>query len=268
MENKEIINKMQDFQIERMQELHIPYDVIQLPSKGKLYPSKMDSIEVYYLTAEDEDIMTSPGLLQSGKVIDVLLQRKIKTPGVNIGDLLIGDRNAIILHLRRSAYGDEFQMTLSDPSTQQPFDATINLAELELNELILDPDDKGEFTFELPKSKKMVKFKLLTHKDEGDISEQNDQMKKLRPLEGDKLSTLRLQKMIKEVDGERNALMIAREIKQMSILDAQALRTYISAVEPDVNTRVQVEAPSKTFLTTNLSIVSITLSLLAPYLGL
>lgn len=268
MEEKTIINNAQNYQIDSMKELHIPYDIVQLPSKGKLYPNKMDSLEVYYLTAEDEDIMTSPGLLQSGKVIDILLQRKIKTPGINIGDLLIGDRNAIILHLRRSAYGDEFQMMLNDPSTNQEFEATIDLSQLQLNELLVEPDDKGEFSFQLPKSNKNIKFRLLTHKDENDISLENEQLKKIRPQEGDKLSTLRLQKMIKEIDGERSPLIISREIKQMSILDAQALRTYIAAVEPDVNTRVQVEAPSKTFLTANVSVITITLSLLAPYLGL
>ncbi len=139
----------------------IPFDMISLPSKGILYPDCGETIKVEYMTAEDENILTSPNLLQSGKVLDVLLDRKVKEKGLSAKDLLLGDRNAIMVFLRATSYGEMYPVKLTDPQTQEEFETEVDLSTLKTKELGATPDENGNFTFELKRSKKNIKFSLI-----------------------------------------------------------------------------------------------------------
>ena len=141
------------------------YDIIPLPSKGECYKSKQARIAVSYLTAMDENIIISPNLYRDNMVLDIILKEKIRDQEINPDDLLDGDRDAIILFLRSSAYGNMYNVTTTDPDTKKTFETKIDLSKIKYKDFTLTGDENGYFDFEMPLSKDKIKFKFLTHKD-------------------------------------------------------------------------------------------------------
>ena len=141
------------------------YDIIPLPSKGECYPSKQGRIAVSYLTAMDENIIVSPNLYRDNMVLDILLREKIRNTDINPDELLDGDRDAIILFLRSSAYGNMYTVTTTIPETKESFDTQIDLSKIKFKDFTLVGDENGYFDFQLPVSKDNVKFKFLNHGD-------------------------------------------------------------------------------------------------------
>jgi hypothetical protein len=152
------------------------YDVIQLPSNGQCYKNKIDRVPVSYLTAYDENIITSPNLYKDGLVIDFLLKNKIVNNEINVDDLVTGDADAIILFLRATSYGAEFPIVVSDPDTGEQIDSVVDLTTLKPKEFKLIGDENGYFDYTLPVTKAKVKFRYLTRKME-------KQLRKLTELE-------------------------------------------------------------------------------------
>lgn len=144
---------------------HIQFDNVPLPSKGECYKSKLDKIPVAYLTAYDENMIVSPNLYKDGSFIDVMLSNKIMNNKINPDDLLPGDRDAIILWLRATSYGTDFPVAAHDDVTGKQFETTIDLSKLNYKKFKLNGDEDGYFDFELPFSKRKVKFKFLTYGD-------------------------------------------------------------------------------------------------------
>lgn len=233
----------QEFQIQ------VPFDVIPLPSKGLLYPGQNGMVKVEYLTAMDENILTSQNLIKSGKVLEYLLERKIKESPVPMDDLLVGDRNAIMIWLRATGYGEMYPVKLTDPGSGVEFDYEINLSELKNKELPdgVEPDEKGEFSFELPKSKKKIKFKLLTVGDEKSIMSRAEKYEKVTKSQVSNLLTYRLQAQIKEIDGNRDINFIQQYINVMPAFDSLKFREYSDSIEPGIDMSVEVEGPTGTF---------------------
>tara|TARA_Y100001938_G_C8008076_1_gene388448 strand:- start:205 stop:972 length:768 start_codon:yes stop_codon:yes gene_type:complete len=242
----------------------IPFDVIELPSKGVLYQGNISHVKVEYLTAADENILTSPNLLQSGKVIDYLLEQKIKQAGVSSSDLLVGDRNAIMIFLRATGYGEMYPVKLTDPENGQEFEYEINLSELKTKELGATPDEKGEFSFSLPRSKKEIKFRLLTAKDESEILARVEKRSKIVKGSVSNTLTYRLERQITEIDGNRDKAYIAKFVTVMPAFDSLKFREYVDEIEPGVDLNVEVESPTGNFFRTPLPI---TLQFFWPNLG-
>lgn len=142
------------------------YDVLELPSKGLVYPHKIGKLKVAHLTAADEDFITSPNLYKDGKIIDVILRRKILDKRIDPKTLCQGDIDAILLWLRADGYGPNFPVSVTDSSSKERFETTIDLTELKFKEFNLTPDDEGLFSFTLPLSKKNVKFKFSSRHDD------------------------------------------------------------------------------------------------------
>ena len=141
------------------------YDIIPLPSKGECYPNKQGRIAVSYLTAMDENIIVSPNLYRDNMVLDVILKEKIRDPEINADDLLDGDRDAIILFLRTSAYGNMYAVTTTDPDTKKSFETEIDLSKIKYKDFNLVGDDNGWFDYETPLTHDKIKFRFLTHGD-------------------------------------------------------------------------------------------------------
>lgn len=141
------------------------YDIIPLPSNGECYPNKQGRIAVSYLTAMDENIIVSPNLYRDNMVLDIILKEKVRDPEIDPDDLLDGDRDAIILFLRSSAYGNMYSVSTTDPETKQTFDTQIDLSKIKYKDFTLVGDENGYFDYELPLSKDKIKFKFLTHRD-------------------------------------------------------------------------------------------------------
>ena len=141
------------------------FDIIPLPSKGRPYRHKMEKLQVAYLTANDENMFVSPNLYRDNLLIDCLLNEKILDAGIDPAELLDGDRDAIVLWLRATGYGNEFPISATDRETGTEFSAIVDLSKIEFRDFNLESDENGWFTFVLPMSKDEVKFKFLNHRE-------------------------------------------------------------------------------------------------------
>jgi len=231
------------------------FDVIPLPSKGKTYPSKKPNIRVSYMTTADESILTSPNLLQSGEFLEILINRKVLEPELRYRDLLVGDRNAIMIWLRATAYGENYAVTLLDEN-DNPFDTEINLNSLSFKNLGAEPDAEGLFDFVFPVSKHRIKFRFLTCGDIEDIEKQLEQ-DKLNEIPINKNSTYTMQKMIVEVNGSRDKNMINDYVESIRIRDSKEFVKYVNSIESGVDLTLKVGTPGggsvDTFLPINLN---------------
>lgn len=194
------------------------YDVIQLPSNGQCYKNKMDRVPVAFLTAYDENIITSPNLYKDGLVIDFLLKNKIVNKDINPDDLVSGDVDAIILFLRATSYGADFPIIVADPETGEQIETTVDLTTLKPKEFTLVGDENGWFDYETPLRKDKIKFRYLTRK-------QEKQLQKLAEIEnyGTKAFMLETEKDI------LNAAM--RNDKYISDADKKVVKNAIGILE-------------------------------------
>jgi hypothetical protein len=238
MENTEQIEQERFNQDDSLQ---VPYDLIPLPSGGLLYHGKQETIEVEYLTAMDENILTSQNLLRSGKFVDVLLKRKIKNKNIDPKDLLIGDRNAILIWLRATGYGEKYPVTITTEDGEE-FESEVDLTKLKQKPLGATPDENGLFDFELPMSKKRIKFRLLTAKDEDELNKRIEAQQK-RKAEFTDTITHKLGMQIMSIDGRSDKEWIFNYVRVMPARDSLALRKYINEIEPGMDLMVSIEGP-------------------------
>jgi hypothetical protein len=219
-----------------------PTETIELPSKGLFYqegsPLRSGTVDIYYMTAKHEDILTSTNLIQKGIVLDKFLDAIIATKGVKSADLLIGDLNAVMVAARILGYGKDYEINIECPSCGNAVTQTVNLAELE-QENVPDGSSK-EFNITLPMSKADVRVKLLTRQDELDIDKEMKSMKKINS-DIDTESTTRLKKMILSVNGETSSAKIWQFVDNMLVKDARYLRDTYKTKVPDINFNIPVE---------------------------
>jgi hypothetical protein len=213
-----------------------PSEIIDLPSGGVVYPKdsplSKGKIEIKYMTAKEEDILTSQNLIKKGVVIDVLLNSLILTEGITAEDLIIGDKNAVMVASRILAYGPEYEVELTNPETDEKFKHTFNLTECPFKELPEGVDySQNLFEMELPISKKKIQFKLLSGKDEKAI---DLQLKKTKKFGSSTEITTRLRHAIVSIDGDDTLAVITTFINNMLSRDSLALRQYIAKIAPDI----------------------------------
>ena len=218
-----------------------PTEVLSLPSQGLLYPEdsplRSGTIDVKYMTAKEEDILTSTNLIQQGKVIEKLLESVIADPKVKLDDLLIGDKNALMVGTRILGYGKDYPCTIVDPDTGEKVEVVIDLTKLKHKEIDETSYENGNlFSFELPNSKRVLEFKILTQKDENQIEQNLKDYEKLTKLTGvDRTLTTRLKYVIQSVDGNKEQSVIDKFVDdEFLALDARAFRKYRDKVEPDI----------------------------------
>lgn len=216
-----------------------PTEEVTLPSKGLIYPLdnplSKGSIEMKYMTAREEDILTNESYIKKGIVIDKLLQSLIVSP-INYDDLVIGDKNALLIAARVLGYGKDYTFTIETPNGEK-IEHTIDLTGLEdklLNEEDLIKPNHNEFAFSLPILKKQITFKILTSLDERKIESELKGLKKSTKEVGE--LTTRLKHIILSVDGDYDIATVRSFIdNQLLARDSRALREYMKKVSPDVN---------------------------------
>lgn len=228
-----------------MANFEFPTEVIDLPSKGKLYPESnplsKGSIEIKYMTAKEEDILASQNLIRKGVVLDKLFESVVVDKDIDINDIVVGDKNAILLATRILGYGSDYQVEVTDPFSGEQQKTVIDLAKIQtkdVDENLLNRENRYEF--ELPKTKKKVKFKLLTHKDEQDITAETQALQRLQKGKSDVSNevTTRLKYMIQEVDGNSDRGFINSFVTNgLLALDTRALRNYVKSISPDMDMR-------------------------------
>ena len=224
-----------------MSEFKFPTETVDLPSKGLVYPKdhilRSGKVEIKYMTAKEEDILTNQNYISKGIVLDKLIESLIVSK-INYRDLITGDKNALLIASRVLGYGKDYTFKSFNSSTSQMEDFTIDLTTLE--DKLLDPNDLkengvNEFEFTLPHSKTTITYKLLTHGDEKDIEREIKGLQKINKETSPESST-RLKYLITSVDGDREKKTI-REFVDTYLLarDSRSLREEIKRIAPDVN---------------------------------
>ena len=211
-----------------------PTEVVELPSKGLIYPKdnplSSGKLEMKYMTAKEEDILTNTNYIQKGTVLDKLLESLIVSK-INYNDLITGDKNALLIAARVLGYGKDYEFSYAGQTL------SVDLTTLEdknLNTKDLIEEGINEFEFSLPSSKTTVTFKLLTHGDERSIDRELQGLKKIRKDIVPEATT-RLKYMITSVDGDREKKTIREFVDNYLLaIDARSLREEIRRVSPDV----------------------------------
>ena len=225
-----------------MAKYDFPTEVIDLPSKGKPYPESSPlskgSVEIKYMTAKEEDILASQNLIRRGVVLDKLFESVVVDEGIDIGDIFIGDKNAILLATRMLGYGKDYQVEMTDPSSGEKQKVNIDLSKVQVKEVVEDTlNSENRYEFDLPLGKKKIIFRLLTHKDEIDINAEIQALNRL--TKGDVVSqdvTTRLRYMIQDVGGNEDRAYINNFVKNSLLArDSRALRKYIQEFTPDLD---------------------------------
>jgi len=224
-----------------------PTEEVTLPSKGLLYPKESPLskgvIEMKYMTAREEDILTNQNYIENGTVIDKLMQSLIVTP-IDYNDLLVGDKNAILVAARILGYGKDYNFTYNGEEIE------VDLTQIEdkpLDESLLK-EGKNEFSFTLPTSKTEINFKFLTHKDEKAIDAELKGIKKLNKNASAEMST-RIKYLITAVNGDYEKKTIRDFVdNQLLAIDSRALRNYITEIQPDTNLTFNYEARNGDFV--------------------
>jgi hypothetical protein len=215
--------------------LKLPTETIELPSKGLVYPEdnplSSGKIEIKYMTAKEEDILTNQNYIKDGTVIDKLLKSLIVSK-VNYDDLIVGDRNAVMIAARILGYGKDYTFKYEEE------EVTVDLSELEqrwLKEEDLIESNKNEFNFTLPHSKIDISFKLLNNKDERQVKAEIKGLQKIDKKSSPEMST-RLKYMIQSINGNSEPKTIREFVdKYMLARDSRALREHIRTFQPDID---------------------------------
>jgi hypothetical protein len=236
------------------QDLVSPYDIIDLPSEGKLYSNKLSKVKIEYLNALDETILTSPNILKNGKFLDILVKRKVKDlNGLDPLDLLIGDRLAIIIYLRITGFGPIYTVPVQIDGTDNVVMGEVDLTTIKPKKLLVTPDENNEFEFKLPMSGKLIKFRFLTGRDEQDINARNEFLSERNTDGVSEIARLRLESMIMEIDGIRDKMKISSILNKIPLKDSLEFKKYYTSIEPGLNMNVEIRIPGGESLTSFLT---------------
>jgi len=241
-ENEELKDKLiQEYQGEQVKESQFPTEEVDLPSKGYPYPKdnplSSGKIEMKYMTAKEEDILTNSNFIKKGTVIDKVLRSLIVTP-INYNELLIGDKNAVLYAARVLGYGKDYEAEVEDPETGDKQKVTIDLSQIKNKEI--DEKDyipgENKFEFTLPTSKVKVCFKLLTHNDEKNIENMSKALKKQGKPSAE--ITTRLKHVILSINGDDDKKSIYDFVdNKLLAIDSAAFRKEVVRIMPDLDTK-------------------------------
>tara|TARA_R100000664_G_C2759912_1_gene150293 strand:- start:4852 stop:5655 length:804 start_codon:yes stop_codon:yes gene_type:complete len=229
----------------------IPVEAIPLPSEGKVYPKSSplhgrEMLEIKAMTAQEEDILSSPGLIKQGTVLNHLIASCLIDKSIDVGEMLAGDRNAIMVAIRITGYGSDYRVKATCPSCTRTSDQQFNLGQLEIKRLTLKSvsPDGNVFEFVLPVTGKTVNFKFMTGNDEARRSTHMDRMEKATgPLGIVRGVTSRLEYQIISIDGVEDTNAIKQFISKMPAKDSKTLRKFIKDNEPGVDLSGNIFCP-------------------------
>jgi len=249
--NKEVVEGIkQAYETQKLKEYNFPTEIIELPSRGLIYPKdnplSSGKIELKYMTAKEEDILTTQSYIRDGSVLDKLFQSLIISNGegepIKYTDLTVGDKNAIMISSRILGYGKDYEVEITDPFSGKKQKESIDLTQFQNKEYDGSAQielNKNEFEFLLPHSKRKITFMALTETKDRKIKHDLEELKKVNKKLKDDVSkelTTRLKTVILSVDGEYNQQKINHFVdNELFALDSRELRKYINEVTPDVD---------------------------------
>ena len=258
-EEKQVLTPEEMAGIERAQKMgaeaneasafKVPTEFVPLPSFGLVYSPNsplhnLKEIEVRYMTAADEDILTSRSLLRSGKAIDAVLKNCILDARINPEELLSGDKNALITFLRVSGYGPEYKVEIDCPSCEETSKYEFDLSQLEMKTLDVEPIEQGEnrFHIQLPTGTH-IEFKFLNSAEEKEISDAQDRIKRSTNSPVDRNVTTRLKNTIISIDGNTDSSLINQYVDTLNVRESRALRKYMEDNTPDIDMKQEFNCP-------------------------
>lgn len=224
-----------------------PTEVITLPSKGLGYPEShplsKGEVTIKLMTAKEEDILASPNLIKKGVVLDKLLEAIVVEDGVKADDLLMGDKNAILIASRVLAYGPEYNVKVTDPLTGDEVDYSIDMANVKLKEIDYEKLNRNN-TYEFTTSNgTKIEFQMLTHGLEKRIEADLEALSKLNKDNPSEITT-RLRYIIKSVNGNTDIGFISNFVKnQFLAKDSRVFRNHIQSITPDVDLKFDYVSP-------------------------
>ena len=249
--NKEMVElAKQQHEQKQVSDYKFPTEIVELPSKGLIYPKENSlssgKVEMKYMTAKEEDILTTQSYIKDGSVLDRLFQSLIISNGeglpVKYVDITAGDKNAIMIAARVLGYGKDYEVEITDPFTNEKQSDTIDLTQFENKEYDGSAQtelNKNEFEYILPRSERKITFQALTESKERKIKHQLEDSKKsgrkMRDVTTKELTT-RLINTITSVDGEYDEKVIRNFVdNELFAVDSKSLRAYINSVIPDID---------------------------------
>lgn len=213
-------------------------EIIDLPSEGKMYPIghplASGQIEIKYMTAKEEDILTTDSYVQKNIVLNKLLESVIVTKDINVDDLCIGDKQYLLLNTRILGYGSQYSFTYNDKTH------TVNLSDLKIKGRPDFFDNSPLISFELPRAKKNVTLKALNSGESAKISDEIRELKKKGIPVGE--VTYRLRHMIVDIDGNSDASTIQNFVSnELLAADSLGIRLFLDSVLPDVDFTIDID---------------------------
>ena len=228
----------------------IPVETVPLPSGGKCYDPDhplhgKDTVDIRAMTAREEDILTSKALIKKGTVITHLIKSCLIDKRIDPNTLLAGDRNALMVALRVTGYGVDYNVEVDCPACSERSKQSFNLGELPIKRLELDPVAAGTNMFEstLPVSKAKIRWKLLTGHDEQEIMTMSERRKK-QGQRTENLITERLKFSIVSANGISDKTKIDMLVKSLPARDSLFLRKHIDKEEPGIEMKAWMDCPS------------------------
>lgn len=238
---KGLVVQSREEQILREFGLDIPASQVPLPSEGKVYPTNhalhnQSSVDIKQMSTREEDLLISKNLIKTGKVISELIKSCLLTPGVDVGTLISGDRNALMVAIRIVGYGANYQASMECSNCNVKNEIDFDLSSLNIKNLEIEPVSLGEnrFTYTLPQTKAKVEFRFLTGKDEEEILATAEARKK-KGMQNDNSVSTRLQYNLVSVNGITDRNKLIQFISVMPARDSSALRSYIDQHEPKID---------------------------------
>jgi hypothetical protein len=221
-----------------------PTEFVDLPTKGKYYPEghplhNQETVEIRYMTAKEEDILSSATLIKNNMVIDRLLQSVLINKKIDPSYLFVGDKNALIVAARITGYGANYDTQVICPACYTSSEHSFDLNELNLYEggdyqdFSIEESDEGTFFVDLPMSKVRVETRLLLGKDEKYLTQLAANKKKKNLLESP--LTDQFKRIIVSVNGERERRVVEQFIDNMPALDSRHLRSAYAKIVPTID---------------------------------
>jgi len=229
-----------------MAENKFPTEVVDLPSKGYFYPEdnplSSGTIEIKYMTAKEEDILTSQNLITKGIVLDKLLEALIVNKKINSNSMLIGDKNALFIAARVLAYGKEYTFDYIDNQGESK-EHTFDLTTLKDKKIDFSKHEKGKnlFSFKLPKSERTLEFFLLTDGDEREVGKEVEALSKVSGGVTKEVTT-RFKKMIVSVDGNSERAFVNNFVdNEFFTQDSHSFRNHYKELTPDIDMDIVID---------------------------
>jgi hypothetical protein len=228
------------------QNFSLPHDIVQLPSGGVFYKSKKKAIKVGYLTANDENLLVNVIRKNSSNIVMNLLRTKIYEHDLKSEELTESDVEAVLLFLRNTSFGTDYNVIVKDPVTNQNFDAVVSLEAMNFKKTNVKPKEEGYFEVTLPKSGFSAKIKPLSYADTLELENLMEKYPKERTAP---VITWRLNKHIVELNGITERSQIASLIDSLPIGDSKYIRNFLRENTPSLDFKKEVKAPSGELVT-------------------